>query len=264
MRSVNATFYILCSGIVLCKMILGFRPLTIHYRLNSYWVEKILTSRLMLATWLEFLYCTWACAGIFIVADLGSRIEDRSDSPRNWNQCLSIAVFTVYVVSHNNLLLRDFRANFTLNISDVLANENVTMSNVSYKEYFLLKWNRSEPPESPASLSPPSYHLSPFLRPPDLLTPPPESSHDSRSLLLMLSRNQIGRRLWIWDRNMQMWKHPLYFVRLMVCAGDKSYFDIHANARCFTHNLQRFISSLPVFCDSEAIKQAENDFIFRH
>ena len=33
----------------------------------------------------------------------------------------------------------------------------------------------------PLSLSPPSHHLSPFVRPPDLLTPPPESSHDSLS-----------------------------------------------------------------------------------
>ena len=60
---------------------------------------------------------------------------------------------------------------------------------------------------------------------------------------------------------MQIWKYPLYFVRLMVCARDKSYFDIHA--RCFTHNLQRFISSLPVFCDQKPRQQAENDFIFR-
>ena len=42
-------------------------------------------------------------------------------------------------IFYNNSLPGDFRANFTVNISDVLTNENVTMSNVSYKEYFLLK-----------------------------------------------------------------------------------------------------------------------------
>ena len=156
MRSVNATFYILwhCAvqndpgfqspyNSLQVKFLLGWKNIKI----------KIDVSHM---TWIPVLHLS-----LFLYFHCGRSFNNKM--VLGFNCCIYAIIckqrflylsVEAEAVSHNNLLLRDFWANFTLNISDVLPNENVTMSNVSYKEYFLLKWNRSETPESPASLTP--------------------------------------------------------------------------------------------------------------